>query len=115
MDSVVDDAWESTLPAERIRRFERSKVDLDALKKTISIAERSDIDVTLILAPYLPSYFALTDSSSEWLDWIESETGKKVLNYSLAIENDTLFADPIHLNPKGAKVLARQLHRNGDL
>lgn len=114
MESEVDAAWEETLPPEMIRRFERSEADLESLKEAISIAERNDVDVKLILAPYLPGYFALTDSCSEWLNWIETETGTKVLDYSLAIEDSSCFADPIHLNPKGAEVLARLLQRNGD-
>lgn len=115
MDSVVDSGWQATLADERIRRFERSEVDLESLKSAIAIAEKNGVDVKLILAPYLPGYFALTDSCPEWLDWIEAETGKKVLDYSLAIEDPAHFADPIHLNPPGAEVLAKKLHQNGDL
>lgn len=115
MDSVVDSGWRETLADERIRKFERSASDLESLRETIAIAETNDIEVKLILAPYLPGYFVLTESCPAWLEWIETETGKKVLDYSLAIDDVELFADPIHLNPPGAEVLAKRMHQNGDL
>ena len=115
MESVVAPSWRASLPDEKIRHFARSQDDLESLKRTIALAEKHEVEVTLILAPYLPEYFAMTQSCPEWLGWLEAETGKKVLDYSTFIDDTALFADPIHLNPPGAEALAQLLSDNGDL
>ena len=106
MKSTLDENWRQNLNPETIRRFEPSSMDIDALKELLVIADDNGTDVTLIFAPYYPDYFHLTEGSPAWLQWIERETGKTVVDYSTSLKELSLFADPIHLNPDGAERLA---------
>lgn len=115
MTSVLRDDWKEVISPESIRRFDSSQADLQALQEMIQIADQHDVKVNLILAPYYPDYFELTEGVGKWLQRIEDQTGKKVLDYSTAIDQASLFADPIHLNPDGAARLSELMVKRGDL
>lgn len=115
MTSQLSDNWESQLTPGMIRQFRPSVVDMDSLKDLLALAEEHGTQTTLILAPYFPDYFAQTRGCDAWLEWIEKETGRPVVNYATALDDQALFADPIHLNPDGADRLASLMQERGDL
>ena len=109
MNSVVSEQWLDSCSEDQIREFRFSSQDAVAIGELASIAESTGSEVELVLAPYLPSYKARTVSCDRWLREIESSLGRRVSDYSLAIEDTECFADPIHLNERGAALFAKML------
>ena len=115
MDGEVAPDWNDHYPKSRFREFTRSDGDAKAIAKLIDIASQSGIEVELILAPYLPEYYDQLEPNDAWLAWLEERLGQKVTDYSSVIKTRESFADPIHLNPRGAETFANFLQEQGKL
>ncbi|SMP68249.1 hypothetical protein SAMN06265222_11125 [Neorhodopirellula lusitana] len=110
MDGQVPSDWHDPDFVSQHGQFQRSQDDVEAISKLIAIANQAGVEVELILAPYLPAYQAQLPSHAEWLAWLESELGQPIHDYSSALPDSKSFADPIHLNPEGAKTFASFLN-----
>ena len=86
-----------------------------ALARIIKISEESNIPLRLVVAPYVPEYFKRFPNFSKWLNNIEDTVGTKhrIWNYTTTITDMSCFADRIHTNKKGSKVLLDILINDG--
>lgn len=91
----------------------RSEKHVAAFRKIIAIAEKHDVEVKLILAPYHPDYLPAVAELPEWFAWIGQQLDRPIDDYRTEITDAAGFADHIHLNPDGARQLADKLSRDG--
>ena len=112
MESTVDKNWEQGF---QHRNFVQSSADVDAIRRLMRIAADHDIEVKLLLAPYLPEYASQLNSIAPWLSWLSEELKTPIADYSAAIQERDSFADPIHLNPIGARRLAIEMIKRGEI
>ncbi len=84
------------------------------LRKIIESGRRHGVEVTLLLAPILD--VVRNDAVvAAFIERIEEGTGVEVVDLSAAIEDTRLFGDSIHINQRGARVLAERLIERGVL
>lgn len=92
-----------------------NKIDdasLEALNGIINRCKQANIRVYLLLAPVLD---VVRDEGevNAYIKRIEVSTGLKVYDMSAAIKDPGYFADSIHTNDGGAKVIADMLRKQG--
>lgn len=82
---------------------------LAALRRTIEIAEAAGIEVSLVVTPYLPNYIKGIEAYPVWRSEVERVLGRPILDLSHALEKAAHFADPLHMNLEGFRVLLPEL------
>jgi hypothetical protein len=85
---------------------------LESLNNIISRCKRANIQVYLLLAPVLDVARDEGEVNS-YINRIEASTGLTVYDMSAAIKAPGYFADSIHTNDGGAKVIADKLYKQG--
>lgn len=115
MDSRLSDNPEVALSSMPVRVFERSPTDAMAIRRLMQIARDAGTQPKLILAPYAPGYRDEMVGLQAWQDRLASELDAPILDYINAINDLDSFADPIHLNARGARQLAETMIERGDL
>lgn len=83
--------------------------NLALLKNLVQDLQERNIKVKLFLAPYLPAYRAKLNNVTDQLNLIEQSTNLLVLDLSEMLTDVTYFADRVHTNEKGAKLIADKL------
>lgn len=97
------------------RRIDNSDENIDILKQSISELKENNIQVILLYVPTIDFYNqAEPKKFKETMDIfnsLEKEfSNVKILNYIEPYSHDyTLFYDPIHMNPKGQKIITLKL------
>ena len=85
-----------------------------ALGRMVAYCETRDIPVRLVIGPYLPVFRSKMDGYDAWLaELSEATDGAPIWDYSGAIDDVTAFADRVHLNYRGARLLAPRLVEDG--
>ncbi len=85
-----------------------------ALGRMVSFCQARGIPVRLVIGPYLPAFRAKLEGYDEWVDAVrEAAGGAPVWDYSEATDDVTAFADRVHLNYRGARLLAPRLVEDG--
>ena len=85
--------------------------NLGVYKRIIARANAENVPVKLIIGPYFPKFRKHLDLSN-YFEKIPKELGIDILDYSNAIQEQSAFADRIHLNRKGGIMLVDKLVRN---
>lgn len=88
---------------------------LGQLKQTIDIAKRSGTRVELVINPYYPKFVTRSKGYNAWKTKVEQQTGMKVKDYSVALNERDAFGDYQHLNKKGSIQYLDLLRRDGIL
>lgn len=86
---------------------------LALLADLIDRARRRNVEVRLVLSPFLPAYAARITNLDEYLSAIEAKTGLKVWNYATAVDEVDAFADRVHLNEYGSGILLKRMVADG--
>ena len=88
--------------------------NLAALQEIVAFCEANDIELRLVIGPYLPIYRERIPAYDEWVASVrEAAGGMRVWDYSLAIDDETAFADRVHMNYRGARQLTPILVADG--
>jgi hypothetical protein len=88
-------SWSAVIPEDQ----------LIALRCIVALARQHGIELRLVITPYLPNYVRYLRGYEEWVDQVELASGLKVEDWSQAIEDTKFFADPVHMNLDGFRVL----------
>ena len=89
--------------------LELNKEEVSELSDIVRILSEKDINVCLFVAPYLPDYLEKVTNLQENIAYVEAQTGKVVLDYSKLVTETAFFADRVHTNDGGARVLSERL------
>ncbi len=111
---VTDSQLDRTLDV-GVEEILYSENNVSAAKEVLSLADRQNIPVVLIVGPQHPRYLAAVPELSSWIQWLEKELDRPILDYSAAITDHNAFADHLHLNPEGAESFAERLRQDGVL
>lgn len=88
---------------------------LNELNELIQLAEKKGVRVELVANPYYPPYVKKMNSFHNFIGRIRAKTGKKVHDYSQALDTVEGFADYQHLNKAGSKEYMDLLLKDGVL
>jgi hypothetical protein len=83
--------------------------DLNELNRLLAFLNSKNIETTLYIAPYLPSYRSKISNYESNLKKIELYLNTEVLDLSLYITEQSYFADRVHTNKKGAILITKKL------
>jgi len=88
---------------------------LASLRRILTHAHSREIEVRLVLGPYLPLYADKISNLEIWLSTIRAEVEPAVPVWDLSriIRSSDAFADRIHLNERGAREVGDRLARCG--
>lgn len=91
-----------------------SKENIEAFRKIAKLASSQGIKLHFIIGPYLPSLMERTNGFYEWKQFMRSSLEDVALihDYSGVLVSVQNFADPIHINAKGAIALIQELQRD---
>jgi hypothetical protein len=85
-----------------------------ALGRMIAFCREREVPVRLVIGPYLPVFRSKMDGYDAWVAELgEAVGGAPIWDYSRAIDDVTAFADRVHLNYRGARLLAPRLVKDG--
>ena len=72
------------------------------------------IPVRLVVGPYLPAFRSKMTTYDVWVDAVSDGVGGvPIWDYSQAVTDVTAFADRVHLNYRGARLLTPRLFEDG--
>jgi hypothetical protein len=99
-------------------RLDATAENLDALERILRQLRSRNVEVRLVVAPYLPEYTKRAVSLDAFVAGVEARARRvdpalRVWNYAAAISEARLFADPLHLNNVGTEAFTRMLQRDG--
>jgi hypothetical protein len=91
--------------------------NLAALGRITALARERGIALRLIVVPYLPEFMAHVQRWGAWLETVQSAAGPgaKIWDYSGSDQDDSHFADRLHLNDVGGVPFAARLFDDGFL
>lgn len=89
--------------------------ELAALQEMLADARAADLEVHLVLAPYLPCYANRISNLDEFVADLSATLGEPVQDFSRAIEETESFADRVHMNPDGTRKFTKKLIESGIL
>ena len=80
------------------------KDNINDLFNILNICKKNDIEVKLIIGPFLPEHINKIPEYAVWKKELSNYLGPEypIVDYSTTIKNYKYFADPIHLNKQGA-------------
>lgn len=113
---TIDEASVTNLKKYKGSRFEVSEALLQDVKEVYQLCQSQNIELKLVLSPYLPAYAAKILNLEEWKAEITTVVeGIEVLDHAAVITGREYFADWVHLNKKGSKVYLQYLLENNIL
>lgn len=85
--------------------------NLASLQRIVADLKRRNIEVRLVISPYLPAYLPRIRDLDEWALKVEQELGGsvRVRNDASQLSDVALFADRLHLNEAGGRAYLDQL------
>jgi len=88
---------------------------LNALLNIIDLAHKNSVEVRILIGPFLPKHILHIPQFSTWKQKLSEAlpTGYKIWDYSTAITSNIAFADPVHLNYEGSRMLLNMLLGDG--
>lgn len=93
--------------------------NLAALHRILETAAKKEIDVRLVIAPYLPEFQSKRKNWSQVVEFLQTELKEAspatvpLWDYSQAVTEPDRFSDRVHLNLKGAEALQKRLESDG--
>ncbi|MGZ8997140.1 MAG: hypothetical protein ACXW3P_11740 [Rhodospirillales bacterium] len=92
-------------------RFDVNPQAVPVLASTLEALKAHGVEPVLVLAPYHPEAFRISDWRAEALAEVRAglPAGVPIQDWSLALPDDASFADPLHMSPAGRHALAGQL------
>jgi hypothetical protein len=117
--------WEtiSAVEVERARtatpwRLDATAENLDSLERILRLLRARNVEVRLVIAPYLPEYTTRAVNIDAFIAMVEKRSQRvdsslSVWNYAAAVQPPPLFADPLHLNNRGTEAFTRLLQHDG--
>lgn len=102
-------------PAEKTDPIPIVDDNVEALRGILAVARERQIEVRLLIAPYLPAYVEGLEDFPTWKANIQALVGAqyKIWDYSSAIRENKYFADRRHLNLEGTRVLLDKMMKDG--
>jgi len=99
-------------------RLDPTPGNLDALERIVRLARSRNIELRLLVGPYLPQYLARAVNAGPFIAAVEQRVHRvdpslHVWNYAGAVGEPALFADVLHLNDRGTDAFMRILQRDG--
>ena len=91
-----------------------AKLDVEAVKElqnSVEIAHSKDLEVLLVVTPYAPGYCEQLPGFRAWVRNLEDAVGVPIHDLSDALKLRSLFADPLHMNLRGARALMPKVIR----
>lgn len=113
MNSQLNETMMAETIANADAELRKDQSRLEAIKRTIEIADEHDVEVRCVVAPYAPAYFERLDGFDSWLNWVQGSLGRQVEDLSKQVKEMEHFADHLHLHEAGASHFAKQLSRQG--
>jgi hypothetical protein len=89
--------------------LEINNSDLNILKQTIKMLKKNGINVILFVAPYHPNYLLKIMNLKSMIVIIENATDVPVQDISGYLTKTEYFADRVHTNESGARLIADTL------
>jgi hypothetical protein len=92
-------------------RYDVNAKAVAVLASTVEALKGHGVEPVLVLAPYHPAAFRLHDWRAEALAEVRRRLPDNVAIYdwSLALEADAAFADPLHMTPEGRRALVSEV------
>jgi len=88
---------------------------LEALNETIRYALDKNVEVHLVINPYYPPFADKITNLTSFKNRIQNATGRKVHDYSKAVNDVNGFGDYQHLNKEGSRQFLELLQKDGIL
>ena len=87
----------------------------EALMRMISTCEASDIELCLVISPYLRNHVEQIHSYPQWVGTLVEALPDVVefYDFSDALASSECFADPLHINRKGGELLFEMMRKSG--
>lgn len=89
--------------------------NLAALERLRETAEEREIEVRLVMGPYLPIYAETITNLDDWMADLERRSGLRVWDFSRAVEDIHGFSDRVHMTPEGSEILVGKMIEAGVL
>jgi len=86
---------------------------MNEIKNLVDFAETKNIKVRLLVNPYFPPFFNRSIGFDKWKNQVSTITGKKVYDYSTALNDSKFFTDYQHCNKIGSIEYLKLLKRDG--
>lgn len=92
-----------------------SLVQVKAWLALQDLCREKQVKLTLVAGPYLPAFIPKMSNYTEWLLAVRQMSGPEVrwVDASRWVEVESGFADTIHLNEEGAKIVSDRLVKEG--
>ncbi len=99
-------------------RLDPTPENLDSLERILRLARLRNIEVRLLVGPYLPEYMTRAVNAGLFIAAVEQRAHRvdpslHVWNYAGAVAEPRLFADVLHLNNLGTDAFMRILQLDG--
>lgn len=97
--------------------FPTSGENWDALLRIIEVCQERDIELRLIITPYMPAYIAELHDYPEWVAGLRAALPASVVvhDYARAMDDNFSFADPLHMNLRANREFTQILLADGVL
>ena len=115
IDRVISSNMQENATKEQVVELKTDTYLLEELQELIQTAEAKGVVVELLVNPYYPPYAKRMESLTQFIQQVETATGKTVNNYAFALQLTDGFGDYQHLNKKGSKKYLAQLAEDGVL
>jgi len=103
------------MPARELSIPGESMVQVRAWLALQELCEEKKVRLTLVAGPYLPAFIPKMTNYPAWLLAVRQMSGPAVewIDASRWVEVESGFADTIHLNEEGAKIVSERLVKEG--
>ena len=115
IDPAFAGSFLSSVDERNKRLFPVEGQNWNSLISLITLCEQNDVELELIISPYLPALREAYIYYESDLKRMEENLpfGTRVWDYSNALNSSTNFADPLHINRKGAEKLFETMLQDG--
>ncbi len=93
--AAMQAGWTGAIPEDRLATLIRIR----------DLCVSEGIALRLVITPYLPNYVTHLEGYAAWRRQVEKSSGMPVADWSQAVANVDYFADPLHMNLDGFRVL----------
>ena len=112
-NGVIDQGAIDMLEDYKGSYFETTSELIDQVEQLNLLCQQRNIDLKILLCPYLPQYANKINNLDEWLNLINSSlSNNEIINHSSIIQDPKSFADWVHLNKLGSKNYLQYLLTN---
>ena len=113
MDSKLNEEMLGAMVEDSDSSLHKVAENAEAIKEVLRLAKEHGVKVKVLIAPYYPRYRDRLTEAEEWIDWVRNEIDVDVEDHSRLLLDPACFADHLHLNEQGARILAEKLNAVG--